>query len=107
MDKAEKVKLLEKEFDNVCAVKEVEEWVINPSTHFNDWASFSSDDFSPIVDAFKCFFDSFKCPDCGSIIKLTKQKNKDTSLCCKCKKINLNLECKEKSDKLPVADINT
>lgn len=92
----EKVEQLKKEFDNICSEKLVEEWAINPTTHYNDWANFSSNDFLPIVDVFKRFFDSFKCPICGSIIKLTMQNNLEVGLCCKCKHINLNLETKPK-----------
>lgn len=95
-DELQKVMLLEQEFDLLCNEKEIEEWAINPTTHFNPWATFSSNDFLPVVDVFKRFFDFFKCPVCGSIIKLIKQNNKEVSLCCKCKNINLNLEKRPK-----------
>lgn len=87
---------LEEEFDLICNEKRMEEWAINPTTHFNEWASLSSNDFLPIINVFKRFYNVFKCPVCGSIIRLITYDNREVSLCCTCKHINLNLESKPK-----------
>ena len=95
-EESKNVAVISKEFHEICKTKEIEQWAINPTTHYNEWATLSKNDFLPIIDAFKRFFECFKCPKCGSIIELSKSNYRNVGLCCSCKNINLNLELNTK-----------
>lgn len=74
----------------------IEQWAINPSVHFNQWASFSVADFRPVVDAWKQMLSMYECEEleCSGWIYLLQNNMKDDSLRCKCGTYNLNLRAK-------------
>ena len=53
-----------KDFDDAVNKKNVDNWIINPSVHYNEWARFSRNDFQPVVAAYKEFISLFKCNEC-------------------------------------------
>lgn len=68
-----------------------EEWAINPNVHYNNWASFSPEDFIPVVKAFQQLWNLFICEKCGSVIFIAKDGSKETAVRCTCNDINWNL----------------
>lgn len=73
----------------------LEQWAINPNVHFNRWASFSKEDFNPVVKTFKDFTELFKCQNCEGTIKVIPSGHKDEMVICPCKDINWNLVVKQ------------
>ncbi|MBB5049386.1 hypothetical protein HNR60_004163 [Rhodopseudomonas rhenobacensis] len=49
----------------------VEQWAVNKAVHYNEWANFGKNDFTPVVDAFKELLDCFRCTDCQSWLYIT------------------------------------
>jgi hypothetical protein len=71
-----------------------EQWTINTTVHFNDWAKLSKEDFKPVVQAFKELCDSvFACSNegCESVLKVTFDGGTMNGVRCKCGANNWNL----------------
>lgn len=73
-----------------------EDWTVNKAVHFNEWANFSSNDFKPIVQAFKDLLACAQCDDCGSWLYITPKNISPEGLRCSCNLVNLNLKQKPK-----------
>jgi recombinational DNA repair ATPase RecF len=67
-----------------------EQWAVNPAVHYNEWATFSKEDFEPVVAVMKTLVEQFQCSSCGSWI-YPSPKNRPESLRCQCAATNLNL----------------
>lgn len=80
-------------FNQIVAGSQVEQWAVNPSVHYTDWAEFSPSDFAPVRDAFQDLQGAFVCQseDCGSILRVEKQGPEATAVRCKCGAVNWNL----------------
>lgn len=72
----------------------VEQWVINASVHYNNWANLSPQDFIPVVESFQDLFRVFICSNCNSMIYVAKNGIKIVNVKCRCGKVNWNLEGK-------------
>lgn len=68
-----------------------EQWAINPNVHYNQWASFSENDFRPVVEAFQDLCGLFICGTCGGILKLAMDGMRPVSVRCNCNSVNWNL----------------
>jgi recombinational DNA repair ATPase RecF len=71
-----------------------EQWTINTTVHFNDWAKLSKEDFLPVVKAFRELCDSvFACDNqgCESVLKVTYDAYTMNGVRCKCGANNWNL----------------
>jgi hypothetical protein len=73
-----------------------EDWTVNKAVHFNEWANFSTNDFKPIVQAFKDLLACAQCDDCGSWLYITPKSTSPEGLRCSCNLVNLNLKQKPK-----------
>jgi energy-coupling factor transporter ATP-binding protein EcfA2 len=73
----------------------VEQWAVNATVHFNNWANLSKDDFIPVREAFQDCHALFICQDCGSILRLAKKDLIPMALRCGCGKVDWNLIGKE------------
>ena len=75
-----------------------ESWPINRAIHFNEWASFSREDFEPVVAAWKEYLALFACDNvaCGSLIFVTGSRGREDALRCACGTLNLNLKARKK-----------
>ncbi len=73
----------------------VEQWAVNKTVHYNEWANFGKKDFEPVVGAFKALLACFRCETCESWVHVTTRGNPE-SLRCVCDAINLNLKPKPK-----------
>ena len=73
-----------------------EQWVINKAIHYNEWVSFTKQEFRAVVEAFKSLLLQFRCPkaDCESWLYVTPRKTNPEILRCRCMRINLNLKLK-------------
>ncbi|MBF4482491.1 AAA family ATPase [Dehalococcoides mccartyi] len=93
-DKREQVKeLVEKQtVANALIMRsQAEEWAINDNVHYNNWANFVKEDFSPVVEAFKDLCSLFVCSKCGAAIQLISAEKVDVSVRCLCGEENWNL----------------
>ena len=73
-----------------------EDWAINRAVHFNEWANFGTNDFAPVVRAFRDLLDCAKCPDCQGWLYVTPRHGPCEALRCACSSTNLNLNRKPK-----------
>lgn len=69
----------------------VEQWVVNPNIHYNNWANFTSNDFEPVVDSFENLFSIFKCIECKKIFHLSMNGFIEEAIRCDCGAINWDL----------------
>ncbi len=71
-----------------------EQWIINKSIHYNEWASFSKAEFRTVVEAFKALLLQFRChkAECESWLYVMPRKGDAQSLRCHCMAVNLNLK---------------
>ena len=68
-----------------------EQWAINTSVHYSNWANIEKEDFTPVVQAFQDLYGLFICSKCGSLIKLAMVGLKPKSVVCNCGKVDWNL----------------
>ena len=71
-----------------------EQWVINKAIHYNEWASFSQQEFRAVVEAFKSLLAQFRYPKsgCESWLYVMPRKGNPEILRCQCMGINLDLK---------------
>lgn len=73
-----------------------EQWNINSTVHYNEWAKFSKEDFLPVVRAFKELYEHvFACGNCQAVVEVTFQGAGVNGVRCKCGKVNWNLNKKK------------
>lgn len=70
-----------------------ENWQINAAVHFNEWADFKKEDFTPVVTAFRAFMGVFSCDKCSMYYVMPPRGEKE-ALRCECGALNLNLRKK-------------
>jgi recombinational DNA repair ATPase RecF len=77
---------LEKTAEAVFARTQIDQWVLNENVHYNKWSSFSKEDFSPLISAYRNLFALFYCSKCGYPITYVELRgeNARTSVNCKC-----------------------
>jgi energy-coupling factor transporter ATP-binding protein EcfA2 len=68
-----------------------EQWAVNATVHYNNWASFTKPDFIPVVEAFQDLFGVFRCNKCESILSITLSGIDPANLRCLCGEVNWNL----------------
>jgi energy-coupling factor transporter ATP-binding protein EcfA2 len=67
-----------------------EEWTVNPTVHYNDWAQMTPSDLTPVVAAYEKFLAFFTCPDCHGL--LYREGHGDgATVRCPCSKSGWNL----------------
>lgn len=84
----------EAKFAEVVARSKVEEWQINPSIHYNEWANFQKEDFKPVISSQYALIACLRCEDCGGFFFVLPERGTPQSLRCDCGKFNLNLTSK-------------
>ena len=94
-DKSELEKKLS-EAKSLINATNAEQWVINPSVHFNEWQNFTKVEFQAVVDAYNALLVHMRCtnPKCGTFPYLTPRKGSPEELRCSCQEININLKLK-------------
>jgi recombinational DNA repair ATPase RecF len=63
---------------DLIARTNAEQWAINPSVHFNDWANLHRDEFRQVVYAFKELLENLRCENesCKSIFMFCRTREK-------------------------------
>ena len=69
----------------------VEQWSINASVHYNNWADMSKEDFLPVMDAFRDLQGLFECSSCGGLLEKFPRKGRPEVAKCLCGQFNWNL----------------
>jgi len=71
-----------------------EQWAINPSVHFNEWANLQPHEFQEVVDAFKKLLESLRCENatCKSYLYIQPHRGKAEEIRCNCGVTNINLK---------------
>ena len=72
----------------------VEQWSINASVHYNNWADMSKEDFLPVADAFRDLQGLFMCATCGGLLETLPRKGSLQVTKCPCGKVNWSLRQK-------------
>ena len=76
---------------------QAEEWSVNATVHYNDWAKMSAGDFKPIIDAYEGFLLFFECGTCKGDLAIVEHRGLDVrELRCGCGQTNFNLQPKPK-----------
>jgi len=88
---AAKIETFKSELSSAFQATRAEQWAVNPSVHYNEWANLQVADFRPVSVAFKTLCNLFFCSDCGSALRLSKVKHKKDALKCNCGTHNHNL----------------
>lgn len=68
-----------------------EQWAVNASVHYNNWADLSEKDFRPVVEAFQDLYGLFECSSCGSPLRLANAGGTAAGVLCNCGKVHWNL----------------
>ncbi|MCI4332665.1 MAG: ATP-binding protein [Thermoplasmata archaeon] len=79
-----RLKALQKTVSDLFQTAQVEQWGINAALHFNNWASLTAGDFSPIADAFRGLTNTFLCGKCSSMVSITRAGSAKHSVACRC-----------------------
>lgn len=71
-----------------------EQWAINPSVHFNEWANLQPQEFQEVVGAFKELLENLRCENkhCKSYLYILPRKGKAEEIRCNCGATNINLK---------------
>ena len=70
-----------------------EEWAINPSVHFNEWANLQAHEFREVADAFKDLLESLRCENakCRSYLYVSPPEGNAEEMRCNCGATIINL----------------
>lgn len=90
------IRLRETAFDDAVSAAKIEQWQINPSVHYNEWADLHKSEFLAVVDAFEVLCNLFKCDVCGVPIELSPRRGKREYLQCLCGKVKHSFTKKPK-----------
>ncbi len=84
------------EADTLIRKSNAEQWAINKSVHFNEWANFTKADFKEVAAAFRALLEHIRCQreKCGGYPYLTPRNGASEQLRCNCGTINVNLTTK-------------
>lgn len=81
--------------NQVWSRTQAEQWVVNSSVHYNEWAKLSVNDFTPIRESFEDLFGLFKCTSCDGTLKVVKNGLQVQALKCPCANTMFNLSPKK------------
>jgi recombinational DNA repair ATPase RecF len=93
-DEVEKLSQINEKAKAVISRALGEQWTINTTVHFNDWANLGKEDFTPVVNAFRELCDNvFSCDieGCEAALKVTFDGATINGVRCKCGNVNWNL----------------
>lgn len=78
----------------LTAKTNVEQWAINPSVHFNEWANFTRHEFQGVVNAFKHLLENLRCENanCKSYLYVLPHRGKTEEMRCNCGATSINLK---------------
>ena len=93
-DRQEEASAKRTEARSLIVQTKTEEWAINPSVHFNQWANLSPAEFREVVEAFGDLLLHLRCenPKCGSYLYVSPRKGEAEELRCNCGATSFNLK---------------
>jgi len=91
LEEFEMLQKLEDEAQQIIKCSNAEQWAINSSVHYNNWANLSEEDFRPVVETFHRLCNLFLCGSCGRMLQLATTGMTPVNVRCSCGKINWNL----------------
>jgi DNA repair exonuclease SbcCD ATPase subunit len=68
-----------------------EQWTVNASVHYNNWANLSKNDFYPVIEAFEDLCALFVCRKCGGMLHVATKGPDPENVRCNCGLVNWNL----------------
>ena len=82
------------EAKKLIAKTNAEQWVINPSVHYSEWANFERHEFQEVVNAFKELLENLRCGNesCKSYLYVSPPKGSAEEMRCNCGATNINLK---------------
>lgn len=83
--------------DAAFQVASIEQWAINPTVHFNAWATFDRRDLATVVAAFKGLVSRFHCGNCDAILEVTPPRGTKEHLLCACGTSSMSFAHKSKA----------
>jgi len=90
-DDLEKLEELSSTVDQIYKRCGAEQWAVNASVHYNNWANLSKNDFYPVVEAFEDLCALFVCRKCGGMLHVTTRGPDPENVRCNCGAVNWNL----------------
>jgi hypothetical protein len=84
----------QEELNKIVEKSRLEQWAINRSIHYNEWANLQKQDFTSVVDSFKDLLNCFRCQSCGIFFYVTPEKGQQEGVRCDCGAVNFNLKKK-------------
>jgi recombinational DNA repair ATPase RecF len=87
----EKLEELGSTVDQIYKRCGAEQWAINANVHYNNWANFSKNDFSPVIEAFEDLCALFVCSKCGGMLHVVTKGPEPVGVRCSCGAVNWNL----------------
>jgi len=81
----------------ITARTDSENWAVNASVHYNNWANLGTKDFRPVLEAIQDLHGAFICSSCHNVLYVTTVGVNLDSLKCGCGKVNWNLKTKPKT----------
>lgn len=94
-DIVEKVSALSSDFGAKYTATNAEQWAVNATVHYNEWADLSPEDFSKVLETFKSWIATLQCVGCKSWLYVSPIKGQPDTIRCDCGTINFNLKSKQ------------
>lgn len=95
-ERAAKIAEAESVASSVFQRSNAEQWAINTAVHFNNWHKLAPQDFRAVFEAFQDLHNLFVCQTCRSMLTLSKERQTDVALRCRCTGVSWNLLAKGK-----------
>lgn len=71
-------------YAEIKATTNIDNWMINPSVHYNEWENLNATEFKTVVDTYRCLITAIECGDCGSFPYLLFDGLIPTVMRCNC-----------------------
>jgi multidrug efflux pump subunit AcrA (membrane-fusion protein) len=84
----------ETQFAECLHASRVEQPILNPSVHYNEWNNLTPEEFARVAEAFKNLLNCFACQQCGGVLYAEPRKGSTETLRCDCGATILNLKAK-------------
>jgi len=91
-DKMKEIEALQNKLNEAAKKSEAEQWQVNTAIHYNEWANFNKNDFTPVVEAFKELVEMLECAICNEVLCVLPERGTKEVLKCSCGHFNINLK---------------
>jgi len=84
----------EAQFAECLRASNVEQPMLNPSVHYNEWNNLTPDEFVRVAEAFRNLVSCFACQQCGGMLYVEPRRGSTETLRCDCGGTVFNLKTK-------------